>query len=194
MGGRELLTTFHLCSKEQYLEGENMKNLTPCLWFDNEAEEAAKFYVSIIKKSKIESITRYGKEGAAASGRAEGTVMTVAFRLNGQQFLALNGGPQFAFSPAISFIVNCETQKEIDTLWDKLSEGGEKNVCGWLRDKYGVSWQIVPVALGDMLQDKDAERTERVMKAMLQMTKLDIATLRRAYGKKTVAMLQKKAA
>jgi predicted 3-demethylubiquinone-9 3-methyltransferase (glyoxalase superfamily) len=137
--------------------------------------------VSIIKNSKLENIARYGEEGAKASGRPAGTVMTVAFQLNGQEFLALNGGPQFTFSPAISFIVNCETQEEIDTLWDKLSEGGEKNVCGWLQDKYGVSWQIVPTILGELLQDKDAGMTERVMKAMLQMTKLDIKTLKQAY-------------
>jgi len=158
-----------------------MTNITPCLWFDNKAEEAAKFYVSIIKNSKLENIARYGEEGAKASGRPAGTVMTVAFQLNGQEFLALNGGPQFTFSPAISFVVNCETQAEIDTLWDKLSEGGEKNVCGWLQDKYGVSWQIVPTVLGELLQDKDAGKTERVMKAMLQMTKLDIKTLKQAY-------------
>ena len=158
-----------------------MNKITPCLWFDNKAEEAAKFYVSLIKNSTMGSIARYGEEGAKASGRPAGTVMTVAFQLNGQEFLALNGGPQFTFSPAISFIVNCETQEEIDTLWDKLSEGGEKNVCGWLQDKYGVSWQIVPTVLGELLQDKDAGKTERVMKAMLQMTKLDIKTLKQAY-------------
>jgi predicted 3-demethylubiquinone-9 3-methyltransferase (glyoxalase superfamily) len=160
-----------------------MKNITPCLWFDDKAEEAAKFYVSIIKNSKMGGITRYGEGGAQASGRPAGTVMTVEFKLNGQKFLALNGGPQFTFSPAISFVLNCETQKEIDTLWDKLSEGGEKEVCGWLKDKYGVSWQIVPAVLGKMLQNKDVRKTERVMKALLQMTKLDIKTLQRAYGK-----------
>ena len=158
-----------------------MKTITPCLWFDNKAEEAAKFYVSLIKNSKMGGITRYGEEGAKASGRPTGTVMTVEFKLNGQDFMALNGGPQFTFSPAISFVLNCETQKEIDTLWDKLSEGGEKNVCGWLKDKYGVSWQIVPAVLGKMLQNKDAEKTEKVMKALLQMTKLDIAGLKKAY-------------
>ena len=160
-----------------------MKNITPCLWFDDKAEEAAKFYVSIIKNSKMGSIARYGEEGAKASGRPAGTVMTVEFKLNGQKFLALNGGPQFTFSPAISFVLNCETQKEIDTLWDKLSEGGEKEVCGWLKDKYGVSWQIVPAVLGKMLQNKDVRKAERVMKALLQMTKLDIKTLQRAYAK-----------
>jgi predicted 3-demethylubiquinone-9 3-methyltransferase (glyoxalase superfamily) len=158
-----------------------MKKITPCLWFDNKAEEAAKFYVSIIQNSKIGSITRYGEEGAAASGRPAGTVMTVTFQLNGQEFLALNGGPQFTFSPAISFVVHCETQEEIDTLWDKLSEGGEKEVCGWLKDKYGVSWQIVPAVLGEMLQDKDAEKTKKVMQALLKMSKLDIKTLKQAY-------------
>ncbi len=161
-----------------------MKKITPCLWFDNKAEEAAKFYVSLIKNSKIGSITRYGEAGAEASGRPAGTVMTVTFQLNGQEFMALNGGPQFTFSPAVSFVVNCETQEEIDKLWDKLSEGGEKNVCGWLKDKYGVSWQVVPAVLGEMMQDKDAEKTERVMKAILQMTKIDIKTLQRAYDGK----------
>jgi len=161
-----------------------MKKITPCLWFDNKAEEAAKFYVSIIKNSKMGSIARYGEEGAKASGRPAGTVMTVTFRLNGQEFMALNGGPQFTFSPAISFVVNCETQKEIDKLWDKLSEGGEKGVCGWLKDKYGVSWQIVPAVLGKMMQVKDAKKTERVMKAIIKMTKLDIKGLKKAYEQK----------
>jgi predicted 3-demethylubiquinone-9 3-methyltransferase (glyoxalase superfamily) len=161
-----------------------MEKITPCLWFDDKAEEAAKFYVSLIENSKLGSITRYGVEGAEASGRPPGMVMTVTFQLNGHEFMALNGGPQFTFSPAISFVVNCEKQEEIDSLWDQLSEGGEKNVCGWLRDKYGVSWQIVPAVLGEMMQDKDAERTERVMKAMLQMTKLDMKALQRAYDGK----------
>jgi predicted 3-demethylubiquinone-9 3-methyltransferase (glyoxalase superfamily) len=161
-----------------------MKKITPCLWFDNKAEEAAKFYVSIIKNSKMGSIARYGEEGAKASGRPAGTVMTVTFRLNGQEFMALNGGPQFTFSPAISFVVNCETQKEIDKLWDKLSEGGEQGGCGWLKDKYGVSWQIVPAVLGKMMQVKDAKKTERVMKAIIQMTKLDIKGLKKAYEQK----------
>ena len=159
-----------------------MKKITPCLWFDDLAEEAAKFYVSIIKNSRIGSITRYSEEGAKASGRPAGTVMTVTFQLNGQEFMALNGGPQFTFSPAISFIMNCETQEEIDELWERFSEGGEKEVCGWLKDKYGVSWQIVPTVLGEMMQDKDREKTKRVMKALLQMTKIDIKTLQQAYG------------
>ena len=158
-----------------------MSKIAPCLWFDNKAEEAVNFYVSIFKNSKIGIITHYGEEGAEASGRPKGTVMTVTFQLDGQEFMALNGGPQFTFSPAISFLVNCETQEEVDELWEKLSEGGEKEQCGWLKDKYGVSWQIVPTVLGEMMQDKDAEKSERVMKAMLQMKKIDIRTLKLAY-------------
>jgi predicted 3-demethylubiquinone-9 3-methyltransferase (glyoxalase superfamily) len=158
-----------------------LSKIAPCLWFDNKAEEAVNFYVSIFKNSKIGIITHYGEEGAEASGRPKGTVMTVTFQLDGQEFMALNGGPQFTFSPAISFLVNCETQEEVDELWEKLSEGGEKEQCGWLKDKYGVSWQIVPTVLGEMMQDKDAEKSERVMKAMLQMKKIDIRTLKLAY-------------
>lgn len=158
-----------------------MQKLTPCLWFDNQAEEAVNFYVSLFKNSKIGSVARYGDEGAKISGRPKGTVMTVRFELDGQEFLALNGGPMFKFSPAISFIVNCETQQEVDRLWEELSEGGEKQQCGWLRDKYGISWQIVPTALGEMLQGKEAKKSERVMKALLQMKKLDIEGLRQAY-------------
>jgi predicted 3-demethylubiquinone-9 3-methyltransferase (glyoxalase superfamily) len=162
-----------------------MKNIMPCLWFDTQAEEAANFYVSLVKNSKTGTITRYDKASAAASGRPEGSVMTVPFQLNGQDFLALNGGPVFTFSPAISLVINCDTQEEIDVLWEKLSEGGEKGVCGWLQDKYGVSWQVVPAVLGEMMQDKDAEKKHRVMKAVLQMTKLDIGTLKEAYGSKS---------
>jgi predicted 3-demethylubiquinone-9 3-methyltransferase (glyoxalase superfamily) len=160
----------------------HMQKTMPCLWFDNRAEEAAKFYVSIFKNSKIGGTTYYGEEGAKASGRPKGTVMTVIFQLDGQDFMALNGGPQFTFSPAISFVVNCQTQKEIDELWEKLSEGGEKVECGWLRDKYGVSWQVVPTVLGQMVQDKDTKKTERVMKALLRMKKLDIEGLKKAYA------------
>jgi predicted 3-demethylubiquinone-9 3-methyltransferase (glyoxalase superfamily) len=160
-----------------------MKQITPCLWFDNKAEEAAKFYVSIIKNSKIGSISRYGEAGAKASGRPAGSVMTITFQFNGQEFMALNGGPLFTFSPAISFVLNCEIQEEIDALWEKLSVGGQKEVCGWLKDKYGVSWQIVPTVLDEMMQDKDAGKTERVMKALLTMTKIDIKTLQQAYDK-----------
>jgi predicted 3-demethylubiquinone-9 3-methyltransferase (glyoxalase superfamily) len=158
-----------------------MQRITPCLWFDNNAEEAAKFYVSIFPSSKIGTITRYGDAGAKASGRPKGTVMTVTFRLDGQEFMALNGGPIFSFSPAISFIVNCKTQKELDRFWNKLSAGGKEVECGWLTDKYGVSWQIVPAVLGKMMQSKDAKKTERVMSALLQMKKLDIDTLQQAY-------------
>ncbi len=155
-----------------------MKKITPFLWFDGKAEEAMNFYVSLFKNSKVVSITRYGEAGPGPKG----TVMTAAFQLNGQEFTALNGGPQFTFSPAISFVVNCETQQEVDELWEKLSEGGEKQVCGWLKDKYGLSWQVVPTVLVEMLQDKDPEKADRVMKAMLQMGKIDIKTLQQAYN------------
>jgi predicted 3-demethylubiquinone-9 3-methyltransferase (glyoxalase superfamily) len=158
-----------------------MQKITPFLWFDDKAEEAVNFYVSIFKNSKITGITHYGEAGSEAAGRPKGTVMTIAFQLDGQEFVALNGGPVFTFSPAISFVVNCETQEEVDRLWEKLSEGGEIEQCGWLRDKYGVSWQIVPTILAEMLQDKNAEKSERVMKAMLQMKKIDIKGLRQAF-------------
>ncbi|MDP9265737.1 MAG: VOC family protein [Chloroflexota bacterium] len=153
-----------------------MQKITPFLWFDGKAEEAMNFYTSVFKNSKIVSITRYEEEGPGTNG----TVMSGAFQLEGQEFYALNGGPQFTFSPAISFFVNCETQQEIDELWEKLAEGGEKQRCGWLKDKYGVSWQIIPTALGEMLQDKDAERSKRVMEAMLRMDKIEISTLKQA--------------
>jgi predicted 3-demethylubiquinone-9 3-methyltransferase (glyoxalase superfamily) len=159
-----------------------MQKITPFLWFDDKAEEAANFYVSLFKNSKIDGIARYGEEGAQASGRPAGTVMTVEFQLDGQEFIALNGGPHFKFSEAISFVVNCETQEEVDKFWEKLSAGGEKSRCGWLKDKYGLSWQIVPTVLGEMMKDKDAAKSRRVMKAMLQMDKLDIKTLKQAYG------------
>jgi predicted 3-demethylubiquinone-9 3-methyltransferase (glyoxalase superfamily) len=158
-----------------------MQKITPCLWFNDKAEEAVSFYTSILKNSKIETITRYGDAGAEASGRPKGTVMTVSFELDGQKFMALNGGPHFTFSPAISFMANCKTQEELDELWKKLSEGGATEQCGWLRDKYGVSWQIVPTVIEEMLQDKDPETAERVMKAILQMEKIDIETLKQAY-------------
>jgi predicted 3-demethylubiquinone-9 3-methyltransferase (glyoxalase superfamily) len=158
-----------------------MQKITPFLWFDGRAEEAANFYASIFKNSRIGRVARYGEEGTKASGMPKGTVMTVAFQLEGQEFVALNGGPHFTFTPAISFVVNCQTQKEVDELWEKLSEGGQKSRCGWLQDKFGVSWQIVPIALGEMLQDKDATKSGRVMKAMLQMDKLDLKSLRQAY-------------
>jgi predicted 3-demethylubiquinone-9 3-methyltransferase (glyoxalase superfamily) len=159
-----------------------MQKITPFLWFDDNAEEAANYYVSIFRNSRVVNIARYGEAGAKASGRAKGSVMTVAFELEGQPFVALNGGPVFAFSPAISFAVNCETQKEIDDLWKKLSDGGEEVECGWLKDKYGVSWQIVPAVLGEMVSDPDPEKAESVMQALLRMKKLDIEGLKRAYG------------
>jgi len=158
-----------------------MQKITPFLWFDDKAEEAVNFYVSIFKNSKIGSITRYGDEGAEVSGRPKGTVMTVTFQLEGQAFTALNGGPHFKFTEAISLLVNCKTQVEVDELWEKLSEGGEQGQCGWLKDKYGLSWQIVPTVLGEMLNDKDAEKSKRVMHAMLQMHKIDIKRLKQAY-------------
>ena len=160
-----------------------MQKITPCWWFDDQAEEAVKFYASIFKNSKIKSITRYSEDAAKVSGRPKGSVLTVAFRLAGQEFLALNGGPIFKFTEAVSFIVNCQTQAEVDRLWEKLSEGGEKGQCGWLKDKYGLSWQIVPTMLSKMLQDKDARKSERVMSALLQMKKLDIKRLEQAFRK-----------
>jgi predicted 3-demethylubiquinone-9 3-methyltransferase (glyoxalase superfamily)/uncharacterized protein YndB with AHSA1/START domain len=163
------------------------QKITPCLWFDDRAEEAVNFYVSVFPNSKIETITRYGPAAAQAAGRPEGTVLTILFQLSGQRFMALNGGPVFTFSPAISFMVDCRTQEEVDELWERLSDGGEVQQCGWLQDRYGVSWQIVPTVLGEMLQDKDAEKSERVMKAMLQMKKLDIRTLKQAYEQEPAA-------
>jgi len=161
-----------------------MQKITPFLWFDEKAEEAVNFYVSIFNNSKIGSITRYGDEAAEVSGRPKGTVMTVTFQLEGQEFMALNGGPHFKFTEAISLLVNCKTQEEVDELWEKLSEGGEKGQCGWLKDKFGLSWQIVPTVLGEMLQDKDAEKSKRVMHALLQMRKLDIKRLKQAYARR----------
>jgi len=147
------------------------------LWFNDNLEEAMNFYVSIFKNSKIVSVSRYGEAGPGPKG----TVMGATFELDGQQFLALNGGPHFSFTPAISMFVNCETQDEIDDLWEKLSAGGEKSRCGWLKDKFGLSWQIVPSSLGEMLQDKNPEKSKNTMQAMLQMGKLDIEKLRQAY-------------
>jgi predicted 3-demethylubiquinone-9 3-methyltransferase (glyoxalase superfamily) len=161
-----------------------MQKITPCLWFDSNAEEAAKFYTAIFKNSKIGRISRYGKEGYEIHGRPEGSVLTVEFELDGQTFTALNGGPVFKFNEAVSFQVPCESQSEVDYYWEKLSQGGDEKAqqCGWLKDKYGVSWQIVPVVLTEMLQDKKTEKSERVMKALLQMKKLDIKTLEQAYN------------
>ena len=158
-----------------------MQKITPFLWFNGQAEEAVKFYTSIFKNSKIGNVTRYGEEGSKVSGIPAGTVMTAPFQLEGQDFIALNGGPQFQFTEAVSFVVNCQSQEEVDHFWERLSAGGSKSRCGWLKDKFGVSWQVVPTDLGRMLQDKDAAKTKRVMNALLQMDKLDIARLRQAY-------------
>jgi predicted 3-demethylubiquinone-9 3-methyltransferase (glyoxalase superfamily) len=163
-----------------------MQKITPFLWFDNQAEEAANFYASIFKNSKVGHVARYDEAGSKASGRPKGTAMTVAFQLEGQDFVALNGGPHFKFTEAVSFVVNCKTQKEVDHYWEKLSAGGDDKAqqCGWLKDKYGLSWQIVPVVLFEMLQDKNPKKSEGAMKAMLQMKKLDIQTLKQAYDQK----------
>ncbi len=155
-----------------------MQKITPFLWFNGNAEEAANFYISIFKNAKMGRVTRYGDAGPGPKG----TAMSVTFVLDGQEFYALNGGPQFSFTPAISFFVNCETQEEVDDLWEKLSAGGRKDRCGWLQDKFGLSWQIIPTALGQMLRDKDPEKSKCVMQAMLQMTKIEIEGLKRAYA------------
>ena len=154
-----------------------MQKVTPFLWFDGQAEEAMGLYVSVFRNSKIVSITRYGDAGPGPKG----TVMAGTFELDGQEFIALNGGPQFTFSPAVSFLVKCDTQQEIDEKWEKLSQGGEKQSCGWLKDKFGLSWQIVPRALGEMLNDENPKKSKSVMQAMLQMGKLDIGRLQQAY-------------
>lgn len=163
-----------------------MQKITPFLWFENQAEEAANFYVSVFSgvkgtnaDAKVLSVSRFG-EGAPGPA---GTVMTAAFQIHGQEFTALNGGPQFNFTEAISFAVSCETQEEVDYLWEKLTEGGEESQCGWLKDKYGLSWQIVPSILGELLQNEDPEKAQNVMKAMLQMHKMDIKTLKQAAGR-----------
>jgi predicted 3-demethylubiquinone-9 3-methyltransferase (glyoxalase superfamily) len=158
-----------------------MQKITPCLWFDSNAEEAAKFYTSIFKNSKIGKISRYGEAGYEIHRKPAGSVLTIEFELDGQAFTALNGGPMFKFNEAISFQVGCESQEEVDYYWERLSEGGEKGQCGWLKDRYGVSWQIVPTAIGEMLQGKDARKSESVMKTLLQMKKLDIEKLKQAY-------------
>ncbi len=158
-----------------------MQKITPFLWYDDQAEEAANFYCSVFKNSRVESVTRYEGEGAKASGRPAGTVMTVEFELEGQKFVGLNGGPHFKFTEAVSFVVNCETQEEVDYFWEKLTaDGGAESQCGWLKDKYGLSWQIVPTILAELFKGKDASKSQRVMKAMLHMKKIDIPTLRRA--------------
>ena len=157
-----------------------MQKITPFLWFDHQAEEAANFYVSLFKNGKIVNIARYGEAGPGQKA----TVMTVAFQLDGQEFVALNGGPRFKFTEATSFVINCKTQEEVDHFWEKLSAGGEKSKCGWLKDKYGLSWQVVPTILEELLQAKDAGKAKRVLEAMLQMDKIDIKSLQRAYEQK----------
>jgi len=167
-----------------------VKPITPCLWFDNQAEEAARYYTGIFKNSKIGRISRYGEAGKEVHGQKAGTVMTIEFELNGQPFTALNGGPIFKFNEAISFQIMCQTQEEIDHYWNKLSEGGDKNAqqCGWLKDKYGLSWQVVPTVLAEMMSNPDKEKAGRAMEALLQMKKLDIAELKRAFeGKGALA-------
>ena len=160
-----------------------VRKISPCLWFEGNAEEAAKYYTSLFKNSKIVQVTHYGEAASKASGRPKGSVMTVVFELEGQEFVALNGGPEFKFSPAVSFAVNCKTQKEIDELWEKLSDGGEPMDCGWLTDKFGVTWQIVPDVIEELISDRNPERADRVMEALVRMKKLDIATLKKAYEK-----------
>lgn len=161
----------------------HLQKITPCLWFDTQAEEAAQFYCSIFRNSRILRISRYGEAGYEIHGKPAGSVLTVAFELDGQSFTTLNGGPVFTFNEAISLQVNCDTQEELDHYWDRLSAGGDETAqqCGWLKDKYGVSWQIVPTVLPDMLSDADSGKSERVMTALLKMKKLDIAGLKRAY-------------
>ena len=158
------------------------QKITPFLWFDSQAEEAANFYVSIFKQSRIIAVTRYDDEGSKAAGRPKGSVMTVEFELDGQKLTALNGGPHFKFTEAISLVVNCDDQKEVDHFWGKLSAGGQEVQCGWLKDRFGLSWQVVPTALLEMLQDKDPEKSKRAMAAMLKMKKLDLDVLKKAYA------------
>ena len=157
-----------------------MQKITPLLWFDNNAEEAVNFYLSIFKDSKILVVTRWGETGPGPKG----SVLTIKFEIEGQEFLALNGGPQFKFTEAVAFIVNCKTQEEVDYFWEKLSAGGEKSRCGWLKDKFGLSWNIVPTVLPEMLADKDTKKADRVMKVMMEMDKIDIAPLQKAYDEK----------
>jgi predicted 3-demethylubiquinone-9 3-methyltransferase (glyoxalase superfamily) len=163
----------------------NMEKITPFLWFDNQAEEAARFYASVFKNSKVGRILRYDEESAKAAGGSVGSVLTVEFEIAGQKFTALNGGPEFQFNESISFVVNCDSQKEVDYFWEKLTaDGGKESQCGWLKDKFGVSWQITPAVLIDMLHDKDPKKSGQVMKSMLQMQKIDIKTLKEAYAGK----------
>ena len=157
------------------------QKITPCLWFDAEAEDAANFYVSIFKDSRILSISRYGNAGHEVHGKRAGSVMTVEFEIEGQRFVGLNGGPQFKFDEAVSFVIHCTSQEEIDYYWSRLTEGGREVACGWLKDRFGLSWQVVPAQLVEMLSAKDPARTERVTRAFMAMKKLDVARLRQAF-------------
>jgi predicted 3-demethylubiquinone-9 3-methyltransferase (glyoxalase superfamily) len=180
---RKKLSLFGL--RTEVKEKAVMQKITPFLWFDHQAEEAAKFYTSIFKNSKVGRILRYGEEAAkiSQSGHPMGSVLTIEFELEGQKFVALNGGPQFKFNESVSFVVNCETQQEVDYFWETLTaDGGQESACGWLKDKFGVSWQVVPTVLTDTLHDKDSEKSERVMKAMLRMQKIDVEILKDAYA------------
>jgi predicted 3-demethylubiquinone-9 3-methyltransferase (glyoxalase superfamily) len=165
----------------------SIRAITPCLWFDNQAEEAAWYYVGIFKNSRVGKISRYGEAGREITRKPAGSVMMVSFELEGQPFAALNGGPAFQFTEAVSFMIPCKDQKEIDYYWDKLSQGGDPNaqMCGWLKDKYGLSWQVIPAAVDEMLGDPNSERSQRAFEAMLTMKKIDIATLERAYAEPT---------
>jgi predicted 3-demethylubiquinone-9 3-methyltransferase (glyoxalase superfamily) len=166
---------------ENWIMHLTAQKITPCLWFDSDAEQAAEFYVSVFKNAKIGRVSRYGKEGFEVHGRKAGTVMTVEFEIEGLTFLALNGGPHFKFNEAVSFQIHCQTQDEVDFFWNRLIEGGNESQCGWLKDKFGLSWQIIPSVLGELLNGKDPERSKRAMEAMLRMDKLDIEQLRQAY-------------
>jgi predicted 3-demethylubiquinone-9 3-methyltransferase (glyoxalase superfamily) len=176
--------TFAEQAESKRVKGVDMQmtapKIMPCLWFDTQAEEAAKFYASVFKNSKIGKITRYGKEGFEKHGKKAGTVMTAELEIEGQKFVALNGGPHFKFNEAVSFQVHCDTQQEIDYLWGKLAKDGQEGPCGWLKDKFGLSWQVIPKALPQMLMDENSEKAQRVMRSMLQMHKIDLAALERA--------------
>jgi predicted 3-demethylubiquinone-9 3-methyltransferase (glyoxalase superfamily) len=162
-----------------------MQKITPFLWFDHQAEEAAKFYTSVFKSSKVGRILHYDEPSAKAAGRPVGSVLTIEFEIEGQKFTALNGGPEFKFNESVSFVVNCKTQEEVDYFWEKfIAGGGQESACGWLKDKFGLSWQVTPIVLIEMLNDKDAKKAERVMKAMMQMQKIDIKKLNAAYAGK----------
>jgi predicted 3-demethylubiquinone-9 3-methyltransferase (glyoxalase superfamily) len=179
-----LAITFTSSTKRNVMA--TMKKITSCLWFETEAEDAAKYYTSIFKNSKIGRIARYGKEGQEIHGGKEGAVLTIEFEIEGQQFLGLNGGPAFKFNEAVSFVINCDTQEEIDYYWEKLGKGGDPKaqVCGWLKDKFGLSWQVAPTIAANMLADSPNEKSERVMKAIMQMKKIDIKKLQDAYDGK----------